>query len=78
MLRTCDLAIFVVAEQMTPASNQSSSQTYLVVNIYNQSVVTYVTVMGRSRSRVPRGGGLALLPHLVGHLLPQLYHRHVM
>jgi hypothetical protein len=33
-----------------------------------------VTVMRRSRSRV---GGLALLPHFIKHLLPQLYHRYV-
>jgi hypothetical protein len=37
-----------------------------------------VTVMRRSRSRVPCGGGLALLPHFIEHLLPQLYHRYVM
>jgi hypothetical protein len=34
-----------------------------------------VTVMRRSRSRV---GGLVLLPHFIGHLLPELHHRYVM
>ncbi|KAF2821433.1 hypothetical protein CC86DRAFT_373771 [Ophiobolus disseminans] len=37
-----------------------------------------VTVMRRSGSRVPRSGGLVLLPRLIKYLLPQLYHRYVM
>ncbi|KAF1976596.1 hypothetical protein BU23DRAFT_565749 [Bimuria novae-zelandiae CBS 107.79] len=33
-----------------------------------------VTVMRRRGSRVPGGGGLVLLPHLIKHLLPQQYY----
>ncbi|KAF1970990.1 hypothetical protein BU23DRAFT_570250 [Bimuria novae-zelandiae CBS 107.79] len=37
-----------------------------------------VTVMRRRGSRVPIGGGLVLLPHLIKRLLPQQYHKYVM
>jgi len=36
-----------------------------------------VTVYEECGSHVPRDGGLVLFPYLSKHLLPHLYHRHV-